>query len=173
MKKHKKYRGFTLIELMITVSVAMVLLVVAVPSLRALLQNNRVGGQANELYTSLNLARSEALKTQRNVYVTALNGATASNEFGPGWKVWVDGPSGTAGTQHVSEPTLAQVDALQNGSTVDATANMTQLFFAPDGTASATVTFAMRLPNCRGDDAGRNVSVSAVGRVSVAKVACP
>lgn len=173
MSNHKKARGFTLIELMITVAVAMVLLMVAVPSLRAMLQNNRVSSQANELFTSLNLARSEALKQQRNVYVTALNGAVATNELGAGWRVWVDGPNGVAGTQHASEPTLAETDPLQNGSTVDSVPNATQIFFGADGRASSAMTFALRTPDCKGSDAGRNISVSAVGRVSVTKVACP
>jgi len=172
MLKHNRNQGFTLIELLITVAVAMVLLVVAVPSVRAMLQNNRVSSQANELFTSLNLARSEALKQQRNVCLTALDASAAGNELGAGWKVWVDGPNGTAGTQHASEPTLVQTDALLNGATVDVTPNTSQIFFRPDGTASAT-TFARRNPDCRGADAARNISVATVGRVSVSKASCP
>jgi type IV fimbrial biogenesis protein FimT len=164
--------GFTLVELMVTIAVAMVLLVLGLPSLRTMLQNNRVSSQANELFTSLNMARSEAIKQQRNVYLTALN-ATSSNELGAGWNIWVDGPNGTAGTQHSSEPTLEQTDALQNGATVDVTPNASQIFFRPDGTASTAVTLALREPDCRGSDSARNISVSVVGRVSVSKVACP
>ncbi len=55
-------RGFTLLELIVTVVVASILLTVAVPSFTTLIRSNRAASEANALLTMLTLARSEAIK---------------------------------------------------------------------------------------------------------------
>ena len=59
--------GFTMVELMMVVIVAGVLLAVAVPSFRDMLERRRLEGQANELVTDLAYAKSEAVARNRNV----------------------------------------------------------------------------------------------------------
>ena len=53
-------RGFTLLDLIITLTVATILLSLAVPNFSAAIQNNRMTTQVNELNTALSLGRSEA-----------------------------------------------------------------------------------------------------------------
>ncbi len=55
-------RGFTIVELMITLAVAAVLLVIAVPSFRSIMLSSRLDTAANDLVASLNTARMEAVK---------------------------------------------------------------------------------------------------------------
>lgn len=59
-------RGFTLVELMITLAVAVVLLVVAVPSFRNLTISNRLTTTANEMVDAINTTRMEAIKRNSN-----------------------------------------------------------------------------------------------------------
>ena len=59
--------GFTLIELMVTVAVAAVLLVIAVPSFKSITLSNRLNTSVNDLIASLNTARMEAIKTNASV----------------------------------------------------------------------------------------------------------
>ena len=61
-KRTRSMEGVTLIELMITLSVAAILLSLAIPSFQQIAATNRVAGLTNELTAALNLARSEAIK---------------------------------------------------------------------------------------------------------------
>ena len=63
-------RGFTLIELMVTVAVAAIVLSLAIPSFIGLLARKRVEGTFTELQTDLQLARSEAVARNTPVRVT-------------------------------------------------------------------------------------------------------
>jgi type IV fimbrial biogenesis protein FimT len=56
-----RQRGVTLIELMIVIVITALLLALATPNLRTLLQRNVLLGQANEISGALALARSEAV----------------------------------------------------------------------------------------------------------------
>ena len=60
MESMKNVRGFTLIELMITLAVAAILITAALPSFNEFIKNNRLTTQANNFIATLNLARSEA-----------------------------------------------------------------------------------------------------------------
>jgi type IV fimbrial biogenesis protein FimT len=163
--------GFTLIELMVVIAVVAILMIVAVPNMRNFLQNNRITAAANQVHASLNLARTEAIKRQLPIRFEATASAGATNEFGGGWVVYNDLNSDAdydAGTDDL----IARVDALPGGATLDVTGGtVTRLDFAASGTASAATTFALRIPACRGDQ-GRNIAVTAIGRVSVSKVGC-
>ena len=55
-------KGFTMVELMVTLAVAAVLLGIAVPSFQGMLERNRVAAQSNELLGGLQAARSEAIR---------------------------------------------------------------------------------------------------------------
>ncbi|GEM_PF-533896 len=89
--QHKATGGFTLQELMITVAVLGILLTVGLPQLNTFLKNSRLTTQTNTLVSVLNFARGEAISRGSNVFLTALDVSDSTNEWGNGWKVWVDG----------------------------------------------------------------------------------
>lgn len=79
---HRRFRraaGFTLLELMLTVTVAAVLAAVAIPNLRDFMRNNRITGSANDLLRAVQLARNEAIKRQQVVAVCASADPTAAD----------------------------------------------------------------------------------------------
>ena len=86
-------RGFTLVELLVIMTILAVMLGLAVPSFRNFIASQRVKSAAYELSTSMLLARSEAIK--RNTSVT-IAPATAS-DWTSGWNVtYIAGGTATA-----------------------------------------------------------------------------
>jgi len=72
--------GFTLVELMIVVAVAGVLAMMVIPSFKSVTQSQQVKNASFELYAALSQARSEAIKRDRNVTLTA--NSNADHEIG-------------------------------------------------------------------------------------------
>lgn len=70
----RRSRGFTLIELMVVITVVSVILVLVIPSFTGMLARKRLEGVALELGTDLQYARSEAV--QQNVQVQVIFGAS-------------------------------------------------------------------------------------------------
>jgi type IV fimbrial biogenesis protein FimT len=90
-------RGFTLMELMITIALGAVLVAIGAPTMGEMLRNGRLTSSANELLAALTLARSDAVKSQVPVSVCSSNDATillpACNNAGAGFRgyvVWQD-----------------------------------------------------------------------------------
>lgn len=83
----KMQRGFTLIELMITLVIGVILLAVGIPSFKSITDNTRMAASANNLVMAMLLARSEAVKTGLEVYVAPLDPAEG---WGGGYIVGFD-----------------------------------------------------------------------------------
>jgi type IV fimbrial biogenesis protein FimT len=81
-----EHRGFTLIELMVALTVLAIILSLAAPAFGNLLASNRLSTQASELIGALNLARSEAVRRAQPVTLLAAN----ANNYLLGWKVFPD-----------------------------------------------------------------------------------
>lgn len=91
-----KIRGFTLIELIVTMAIAAILLTVAVPSFRAMIANNRITSQINELVTAVNMGRSEAAKLNTSVILCGSPDPAAAmpicdNAAVTGWLLFASG----------------------------------------------------------------------------------
>lgn len=79
--------GFTLIELVIVIALVGILLRLAVPPLRGALADQRAKSVAYETMAALNLARSEAIKRNTNVTLTATT-ATSTSSTCDGTQLW-------------------------------------------------------------------------------------
>lgn len=81
--------GFSLIELMVVVTMVAILGALAAPSFTVLLRNNRLAAASSAMQVSLSLARSEAVKRGSDAVVTVAANGTAGS-WTNGWTVFVD-----------------------------------------------------------------------------------
>lgn len=92
-----KTKGFTLLELLITLAIVAIVVSVGVPSFRGIIMDNRLVTQTNQFVRSINLTRSAAVRYQRNAilcvsanYNAAVPSCSAGTDWSNGWIVWVD-----------------------------------------------------------------------------------
>lgn len=87
-------RGFTLIELVVTVAIVAILATLAVPTMRDTVLNQQVKTAAFDVYSSLIYARSEAIKRNASINVVQEAGGWAA-----GWTVRLASDNSTLRTQ--------------------------------------------------------------------------
>ena len=152
-----KRRGFTLIELMITLAVLVILITLGAPSFNNLVLNQRVKTAASDVHSSLIFARSEAIKRNANVNIVR-NGVSWLN----GWSVR---------TTDAAPITLKTQDAIAN-LTVVPSSSESVIAFRRDGRLD-TSGGNMPVPGFvfsvsgNGDIVARCIGVDPSGRASV------
>lgn len=142
--------GFTMIELMIVIVILAVLSAVAAPSLREMMVASRVRSAASDLYESVLLARSEAIK--RNAAIDIVPGAGG---WSAGWTV-----------QLQSDSTVMTTHEALTGVSVSANASG-NLSFKLDGRVSTNVRQVVLYTTEYATIQARCVYVDAAGRPSV------
>jgi type IV fimbrial biogenesis protein FimT len=66
IKKYKQ-KGFTLIELMVTISILIVFTILSAPSITEFVEKNKIKTAANSLNDGIQIARSEAIKRNESI----------------------------------------------------------------------------------------------------------
>ena len=182
----EKQKGFTLVELLITIVVISILLAAAVPSFMQAIKNNRVTGQATSFVISTQMARNEAIKRGASTTMCAANAdmdaCSGSNDWSTGWIVFSDlnrdGVINTnAGAATSGTTCLETEDCLL--STVDGpvrstlTAGNSDIRFLPTGrTANGPITFTLKADDCEHSQK-RNIIMTLQGHTSITEQACP
>lgn len=158
----ERQKGFTLLELMVTISVAAIILSVGVPGFISFIQNNRAVTHTNDLVTALNLARSEATRRGSRILVcSSTDGASCedSNDWSTGWIVQTQGGE------------LLRSWPERSGGAGVVSGDVSEVEFLARGSVQAGAVLQVRLPDCSGDQE-RVVTVNGAGRVSVARENC-
>ncbi len=175
MSKAKKSQfGLTLLELLVALVISSILVGVAVPSFKNIINSNRMLSKADLLKGALALARSESAK--RNLQVSLckssnLSSCDNSTDWDQGWIVFVDADADMV--RDVGEPILQKFSALSTGYTISASASFADsLAFLPTGALAAggSVTDGFRICGPDQNTAnGRSIFVNAAGRPRIAE----
>jgi len=87
--------GFSLMELMVTITVLAIVLAVAVPSFSGVIGNSKLRGQVSELQAALSYARTEAIRQNRNVvFCHSNNGINCTIPINDAWEGWLVSTAG-------------------------------------------------------------------------------
>lgn len=175
MSNRPNTAGFTLIELMITLAVAVLVLTLAVPTLGDLQQRNRQAAAANELVAHLNLARMNAV-TKREITIACPAESTLEcgghNRWHDGWIVFRDPDRDNRPNQ---PDDLLRVGSGLEGLWSDS-AGRSLIRYRPEGTAYGT-NQTIKLCDPSGVSRPRAVIISNPGRPRVADLpshlSCP
>jgi type IV fimbrial biogenesis protein FimT len=158
----KSYQqGFTLVELVVTLALAAILTTLAIPSFSEVLRQWRRDSATRELTTSLQLARSESIKSSRQIVVCPSTDT--------GWIVFVDdSTSPPNGAYDANERILKVVTAPSGIESIESSDEVESMQFLPNGLmGSATTTLTITPSGATSDTKVDEITVSRVGRVSV------
>lgn len=183
----KNIQGVTLLEFLAATALMAILSVTVIPSLRALVQNNRLIVQTNDIVAGLYLARSEAIRRRTHITicksVNALGsepGCDDSARWQSGWIVFTD--SDGDNQRDAGEPLIRVYPALPEKLTLHANGTLrNRIRFNAKGYSNG---YNGRLILCdeRGNEYARVLIISSTGRVRLtshaaqpggSKVHCP
>ncbi len=167
--------GFTLIELVITVSIAAILFTIGMPSYQKMVMDKRMATTRETLITDLEIAKSEAMTRNQSVILCRHSGETATPtacdntaEWENGWVVFVD----TNGDSNVDANELLRVTAgLGAGLNIDY--SKTSITFSSRG-FTGTTNGTFRICDGRGYQHGHKLILSTSGFIQTENATdCP
>jgi len=160
----RKYKAFTLLELMITISILAILLSLGIPAFHEFALKQRLNAAVNVLQNDLLLARSQAI--HRDVHVIACpwnsgGGCTGKADWSEGWAVFSD--SNENKSYEDGEVLLRRGQGVENVM-IHGSASRTALRFYPNGTTPGS-NGSISICGLGGPERARKLVISNLGRI--------
>jgi type IV fimbrial biogenesis protein FimT len=161
--------GFTLIELMLSLTIAAILMSIAAPSFTRFINQSRADSDLEHFSNAFTLARSEALARMATVNVSSLDGAN----WQAGFRVWVDADGDAS---YDAGEAVREISPFASGASLVAANNVSSFSFSNMGLlnvvpgSSFSLTYRSSPSNCSLD---RDIGVNYSGRVTVQELTCP
>ncbi|HSN00539.1 MAG TPA: GspH/FimT family pseudopilin [Rudaea sp.] len=161
----RKQSGFTLIEALVTMTVAVILTAMAAPSFKLTFQNNRMISQSNDLLGALVYARSEAIELNQNVTICASSdGKTCGTSWAQGWIVCQDDDATPPGVTDCSgASTVLRVHGALSGNNTLTSTFGGSVVFQKSGTTTATGDGTFSICDSRGAGSGSSLWLTLTG----------
>jgi len=188
--RRTRHRGFTLIELLVTMAIVAILLAIAFPSFQGSFRSNRVAAANNEFVGSLNLARTEAIRSTRSAGVCAANAAgtacSNSGDWNSGWLIWTNSAASANRDYEAGVDTLVRHVQTRPGILMTVAAGTapapldSRILFDSRGRAVGTPSgptgrvIALKPADCpSGSRLLTTMKLTQVGQINSVKEACP
>ncbi|MET3931163.1 GspH/FimT family pseudopilin [Lysobacter soli] len=168
-------RGFTLIELMITIAVLAIGSALAYPAFTSVIKSNRIATSTNGLLAAFNLARTEAIRSNRGGGVCpSTSGAQCDGaDWNVGYLAYTDMDSsgtfttGDTAIRYFEGNSALRLTAVANGGGVS------QIPFDRTGRTSQQAELTLKLADCStGQDYQRLITLKRSGQARMEKRSC-
>lgn len=177
---HKRWSGFTLLELMVVLAIAGVLAAIAIPAMSNFVRNSRITAAANDVMAALHFTRSEAIKRRQPVTLcTSANAqaaapACANSPLLTGWIAFVD--VNQSESVDAGEAILLQHEAMNPQITARSSLDRFRVTYLPNGFALNSSQAQLVLCDERGNvpsagelSSARGILISVTGRAGVTR----
>ena len=167
-------KGFTLLELIIVITILGISLAISAPGLRTMIANNRISSNASDFASALQLAKAEAVARINPVTIckknTASTGCVTTGDWSQGWIVFSD-LNGNGGVDTATDTVLLTHEALNARITFGGSTGVANsITYRPSGTTNVTTIGTFIICNDGNFDTNsRGIIVTITGRGSVMK----
>lgn len=163
-----KISGYTMIELLVSLLIAGILLGLSLPNFQDTIERSVTNSQAKLLMTTLNLARSEAIKRGTEVGICASDDSVDcdDDDWSDGWIVFVDNngdADGDDGSIDAGDVIIRVFDAVGSGSVLTSTFDLFQYNELGFSETGAVETLKL-CPSSNNAGNARSVEISVSGR---------
>jgi len=157
-------KGFSLIELMITIAVASIMITIAVPSLGVFIDKMRIDNEISQLNRLVLSARNAAVSFGQNVIICPLDNGACTGNWQNELTAFID--TNNTGTFVTANDTLLKVKPANTTNDVITYVGQTSINFAPTGTLSNAPSVFLYCPSSD-KTLGRAIVVSSLGRTYI------
>ncbi|GAB3686010.1 GspH/FimT family pseudopilin [Salinisphaera aquimarina] len=159
--------GFTLLELIVTIAVAAILLAVAIPSYRSMVQRNALAANVNDLVGDLNYARAQAVTRGQDVFICSSRNQTSCStdgDWSQGWVLYVANDPATVNPTPATSQLLRAHGAADAGFSLMTTETAPLSFNSSGFTLSGNRTFVATTSE---GTQSTTIGIAVTGRVEV------
>jgi type IV fimbrial biogenesis protein FimT len=175
-------RGFTLIELMVTIAFLAIVMSLAVPSFQQTIASSRLTSTATDVYSSLLQARADAISQgERMTVCKSSDGstcATGTTTWSIGWITFVDSSRTLSATVDTGETVSYVVQATDPSITISGNANVANyVSFSADGKSktiaggfqTGVIRICSSSPALTDDTRARDLTLNIAGKITIGK----
>jgi len=168
--RYRQQGGFTLPELLVTLTVITTLATGGTSAMTWLIQESRMVADINRLVTVLHMARSEAVKQGRRIVLCpSADGEHCGNssEWNSGWVLFQSDDR----ERDNEEPLIQRGSSLQAGIRLNASNHRKRIVYQPDGSSGGTNS-SLTFCDSREKAKPRVICLSNTGRPRVTRTRC-